>query len=338
VAAVWRPRALWVSLLLVGAAVVLAILGAGLGDFPMTPREVVTVALGGGDETQRLVLLELRLPRVAAAILVGAALGASGAITQSLARNALASPDVLGVTAGASAAAVAAIVLGSAATAAATPVGLLAPAALAGGLVSACAVVLLAWRGGLDGLRLVLVGIGIGAMLTAVTTWLLVAASITDATRATLWLTGSLATVSWSLVVPLAVTVVLGGLVALMGSFTLSALRFGDDTARALGVRVQAGRVVLVLTAVALASVAVAAAGPIAFVALVAPQVAMRLTHAAGPPVLAGALVGAVLLLASDLVARVVLPVELPVGIVTAVVGAPYLLFLLARRHREVLA
>jgi iron complex transport system permease protein len=328
-----------VPLLLAGLAAVLALVGAGMGDYPLSPAQVLAVLSGGGDDAQRVVVWELRLPRVVTGLLVGLALGASGAVTQSVARNPLASPDVLGITAGASAGAVAVIAATGAGIGGVSlrPAGGLVPAAaLAGGVAAAAAVYLLAWRRGIDGMRLVLVGIGMWALLGAVTSWLLVATSITDASRATLWLTGSLAASTWEVVVPLAVTVVVAGALAAVAAFPLRALRLGDDSARSLGVRVQPARAGLVLVAVALAAMAVAAAGPIAFVALAAPQVAMRLMRSPGPPVVAGAMMGAVLMLAADLAARVVLPAELPVGIVTAVLGAPFLLYLLARRTRGV--
>jgi iron complex transport system permease protein len=331
----WRPRALAVPVALTVLALPLAVLSAGVGDYPLAPAEVLGALGGSGDDLARVVVLELRLPRIAAALLVGLALGASGAITQAMARNPLASPDILGVTAGASAAAVLLIVAtgaGLGGFAVAPGAGLIPVAALAGGLAAALAGYALAWRAGIDPLRLVLVGIGLSAMLTALTTWLLVAATIVDAGRATVWLTGSLGNVDPAVLPPLLGTVVIAGAVAAAATFSLRALTLGDDLARGLGVRVPVVRTVLVLAAVALAAGAVAVAGPITFVALAAPQIAMRLTRSATPPVLAGAATGGVLLLAADLIARVALPVELPVGVVTAVLGAPFLLYLLARR------
>jgi iron complex transport system permease protein len=163
----------------------------------------------------------------------------------------------------------------------------------------------------------------------------LVLADINEAAQATVWLTGSLNGRGWEHVLPVAVAVAAVGFVALGGGPTLAALRLGDDSARALGVRLQTGQAVLLGVSVVLAAVAVAAAGPIPFVALIAPQIAMRLVRSAGPPVLAGGLVGAVLVVGSDVVSRTVLPVELPVGVLTAAIGAPYLLVLLARRTRR---
>lgn len=337
VSGVWRPRAVLVPAALAVVVVLLVAVNVGRGDFPMTVPQVLEVLAGAGADADRFVVLELRLPRSLTGVLVGLALGMSGAITQSVGRNALASPDVLGITAGAAAAAVALVVTGGVAGGALAMVGV--PlAALAGGILAASAVYVLAWRGGIAAFRLVLVGVAVGAMLTAVTSYLLTRAELTEAAQATVWLTGSLNGRGWEHAVPLGVAVAVAGSVALVATFTLGALRLGDDSARGLGLRLQRGQSALLLAAVALASVAVAAAGPIAFVALVAPQVALRLVRSAGPPVLAGGLCGAALVVGSDVIARTVLPVELPVGLVTAVIGAPYLVHLLLRSSRRVSA
>lgn len=336
VSAVWRPRQLAVCAGLAVALLLVFAANVGRGDYPIALLDVLAVLAGGGDDTSRFVVLDLRLPRSLTGLLVGVALGLSGAIMQSIARNPLASPDVLGVTAGASAAAVGVIVLGGGSGALAA-VGL-PVAALAGGLATALLLHLLAWRDGVDGFRLVLVGIGLGAVLLAVTSWLLVSAQVEDAARAVVWITGSLNGRGWEHVVPVAIAVGLVGALALLSSFTLGALRLGDDSARSLGLRLRTGQSAVLLAAVVLASVATASAGPVAFVALVAPHVALRLLRTAGPPMLGSALVGALLLVGADLVARVVLPVELPVGIVTAALGGPFLLHLIVRRTRETTA
>ena len=206
-------------------------------------------------------------------------------------------------------------------------------AAVIGGLGAAALAYALAWRHGLDGYRLVLVGIGIDAAATALIDWLLVITKVQDAARVTVWLTGSLNGRGWEQVVPVAVALVVLVPAALLLSARVGVLQLGDDSARGLGLRVDRTRAALVVLAVALAAVATSAAGPIAFVALVVPQICLRLAHTARPPLLASAIGGALLVVAADLVARTMLPVELPVGIVTAVLGAPYLLFLLTRRR-----
>ena len=261
-------------------------------------------------------------------MLVGVAFGISGAIFQSIARNPLASPDIIGIDAGASAAAVFCIVVVHASAA------LTATGALLGALVAALAIYVLAWKGGVSPYRLILVGIGIAAMLTAVTQYLLTRAEIFEAQRAVVWLTGSLNGRSWSHVRTIGIAVVL--LVPVVGALAgrLRVMQLGDDAAKGLGVPVERSRLTLVIVAVALAAMATAAAGPIVFVAFVAAPIARRMTRS---PLAIGvsALVGALIMLLSDLVARrSFAPTELPVGVITGIVGAPYLLWLLARSNR----
>ncbi|GAA3230547.1 iron chelate uptake ABC transporter family permease subunit [Pseudonocardia petroleophila] len=334
---VWRPRTVLVLAVTALVLLLALVVNIGRGDFPISIGEVVAVLLGGGDRGQRFIVLDLRLPQSLTGALVGGALAVSGAITQAVARNPLASPDIIGITMGASATAVFVIVLGGgfgvvggALAAAGLPI-----AALIGGLLTAAVIYGLSWRRGIQGFRLVLVGIGINAMLLALVQWLLVVAEIYEAARATVWLTGSLNARGWEHVVPVGLALVVLVPAALVLAHALGALQFGDDTARGLGLRVDRARTWLLVVAVGLAAVATASAGPIAFVALVAPQIAQRLVGAARPPIAASMLVGAALTVLSDVIARTALPSPLPVGIVTAVVGAPYLLYLLARHGRE---
>jgi iron complex transport system permease protein len=336
--AVWRPRtALVIAVGLVVLVLAMAV-NIGRGEFPISIPEVLAVLAGGGDPGQRFIVLELRLPRSLTGALVGAALAVSGAIMQAIARNPLASPDIIGITWGASAAAVAVIVLGGSAG---SVVGLLATtglpiAALLGGLVSAALIYGLAWRKGVQGFRLVLVGIGINAALVALVNWLLIVAQIYEAARAQVWLNGSLNARGWEHVLPVGVALAILVPAALILGFVLGGLQFGDDTARGLGIRVDLARTVLLLVAVGLAGIATASAGPIAFVALVSPQIAQRLVRSARPPLGASLVIGAALTVVADVVARTAFAgVELPVGIVTAVLGAPYLLHLLVRQGRE---
>lgn len=337
---VLRPRALAVPVL--GLAVLFAVVAAAAahGDYPIGVAEVVRVLFGGGDETTRFIVVELRLPRAATGALVGAALGLSGAITQAIGRNPLASPDILGVTAGASVAAVSVVVLGGTYGAVS---GMLASvgvpvAALLGGLVTAMVVYLLAWRRGVDGYRLLLVGVGVTIIFTNVTMWLLTVGEVTDAGRALTWITGSLNGRGWEHVAPVGLALAVVVPLALLGGHVLGALQFDDDTARGLGVRLAAARGLLLLLAALLAAVATASAGPVAFVALAVPQIALRLVRSSRPPLVASAVLAAALTVAADLLARTAFSVALPVGIVTATLGAPYLMFLLVRRYQEVKA
>ncbi|KKD08070.1 FecCD family ABC transporter permease [Streptomyces sp. WM6386] len=330
---VWRPWIVSVTLLLATATFLLFCLSIGVGDFPIGLDRVIATILGRGEPVDEFVIMDLRMPRALAGLVVGIALGVSGAITQSIARNPLASPDVLGITSGASAVAVFLVtVSGGAATAVVDSVGLSA-AALAGGLGTGLLVYLLAWRRGIDGLRLILIGISVTAVMQAITTWLLATADIGDVARAQAWLVGSLDNRSWDEVwIALWCTL---GLLAVVScvAFQFKPMHFGDEIAAVLGVRYARVRAVLLLCAVLLAGVAVSAAGPVPFVALVAPQVAMRLTRCPTPPLVASGVVGALLLIGADLVARTALPVSLPVGVVTAAIGGPFLVYLLVRAN-----
>ncbi|MFE9025563.1 FecCD family ABC transporter permease [Streptomyces iakyrus] len=329
----WRPWLVGVSLLLAAAAFLVFCVSIGVGDFPIGLPQVIRTLLGRGEQVDEFVIMDLRMPRALAGLVVGIALGVSGAITQSVARNPLASPDVLGITTGASAVAVFLVTVSGGAAAAVTDTVGLSAAALAGGLGTGLLVYFLAWRRGIDGFRLILIGISVSAVMEAITTWLLVTADIRDVAQAQAWLVGSLDDRSWDEVeVALWGTLVLLVVVAAV-AFQFKPMHFGDEVAAGLGVRYAAVRAVLLLCAVLLAGVAVSAAGPVPFVALVAPQVAMRLARCPTPPMLASGLVGALLLIGSDLVARAVLPVSLPVGVVTAAIGGPFLVYLLVRAN-----
>jgi iron complex transport system permease protein len=334
---VYRPRQLLVPLAVLLVLVVTAAVSLGRGDFPIGVPDVLGTLVGGGEKTQRFIVLELRAPRVLVAVLVGAALGLSGALIQTFARNPLASPDILGVTHGAAIGAVAVIVLGGTTTTAGGLLGGIGvpAAALAGALATSVLLFGLAWRQGVDGYRLVLVGIGLSSMALAVVQYLLTRSAIWDAAAATVWITGSLNGRGWDQARPLGLALLVLVPLALAMSRVLGVLQFGDETARSLGVRVPLAQAAAVVVAVALAAFAVSAAGPIQFVALVVPQIAVRLAGGSRPPLVASALLGALLLVTGDLVARTALPETFPVGVVTAVVGAPYLLWLLVRGRRR---
>jgi len=310
------------------------------GDYTIAFPDVLAVLTGNGDPASRFVITELRLPRAVTGLVVGASLGLSGALFQTFARNPLASPDILGITDGASAGAVFVIVLGSSGGTLATGVDSVGVtgAALLGGLLTAAALYLFAWRGGLDGTRFVLVGVGTSAILSAAVSWMLTKATIWDLPAALVWLSGSLVGRGWHEAWPAIWALVMLGPAAIALTATLRALQLGDDSARGLGVRLQAARFSVLLVAVGLAAFAVSAAGPIDFVAFVVPQVALRLTGGSRPPLVNSAILGAVLVLVADTVSRTAFPHELPVGVVTAIIGAPYLLWLLLHTNRKVTA
>lgn len=324
-----RTRAVAVTLVLAVLTVAVTCVSIGVGSLSIAPLDVVRAIFGFGDSSTTLVVQDIRLPRALCGLLVGVAFGLSGSVFQSLVANELASPDVIGITAGASTAAVLAIVVfGSAAAS-------LSLAALAGGLGTAAAIYAFAYRRGVSGYRLILVGIGMAAGLSSVTSYLLTRADIADVRQATIWLTGSLDGRSWAQVETLALALaVLAPLQLLLGR-SLRALQLGDDAARGIGVRVEAVRAAIVAAAVGLAAFGTAAAGPVAFVAFVSGPIARRLTGGGDASLVPSALVGALLLTLADLVARRGLgAIELPVGVLTGILGAPYLLWLLVQTNR----
>jgi len=311
---------------LVGLAFVLEI---ATGDFPLPVADAIAALTGTTDAATAFIVHSLRLPRALVGLLAGAAFGLSGALFQALTRNPLASPDIIGVTQGAGLAAVAGILLGVGGGLALSTV------ALIGGVTSAVAAYALAWRRGTTSYRIVLVGIGIAALCASVTNYLLLKGNIYQTQQALHWLVGNLSGRGWQHVRPLAVAVAVLVPLALLLHRWLLDLQLGDDVARGLGVPVQRARLGVLLAGVGLVAVATAAAGPVGFVALTAPQIARRLVRTPAPPLVAAALTGALLVLAADLVAREAIPgTELPVGVVTGALGGPYLLWLLARVNR----
>jgi iron complex transport system permease protein len=323
-----------VGVLGVLAAATLAAFTAGVarGEFAIPPLDVLAALVGAGDDATEFIVLDLRLPRALTAVLAGMALGIAGTVFQDLARNPLVAPDVIGITGGASLAAVSVIVFGDASGSLSVPL-----AALAGAIGAGAALHLLAWRGGVQGYRLVLVGIGLAALLQAGVLWVLTRAQIFDVTQAYVWLVGSLNGRGWEHVWPLAATLAVVAPLSLALGRRLEALQLGDDVARALGVSVERARLALLGTAIVLTGVAVAGAGPIAFVAFIAPHVARRVSRSVAPlaVVPVAAAVGALLVLTADLAGRFLFaPTEIPVGIVTSILAAPYFLWLLRRPNR----
>ncbi|MFB9398782.1 FecCD family ABC transporter permease [Streptomyces echinatus] len=323
------PRALTVVVLLLAAAGAAGVALIGTGDAKIPAADVLRTLAGNGTAYQDFIVNELRLPRVLVGLLVGASLGLGGALFQSVSRNPLGSPDVLGLSQGSTAGALVVIVLMSGSAAEVTL------GALAGGLATGLAIYALAWKQGVHGYRLVLVGIGVNAMMTAVSGYLLTKADLVDATRAVVWMTGSLAGRDWEQVWPLlGLCAVLLPLV-LVNARGLRMLEMGDDIANALGVRVQRVRLLLMVSAVLLAAAATAAAGPVSFVALTAPQLARRLTRSPGPNLVPSLCMGAALLVAADWASQRAFGADqLPVGVVTGVLGGVYLLWLLVTERR----
>jgi iron complex transport system permease protein len=324
-----EARAAAVTLALAGVTLAVFCLSLSVGKVAIPLPDVVSTLFGGGDRSTSHIINQLRLPRALVAVLAGAAFGLSGAIFQTLLRNPLASPDIIGITAGASAAAVLALLVFQLRG---FPVSV---AAFAGALGTAVLIYVLAWRRGVTGYRLVLVGVAMAAMLTSVVSYGLTSADVYDARAALVWLTGSLNAKSWATVHILGASLAVLIPLALLAGRWLTALPVGDDLARGLGVPVGRARLGLVVVAVALAAVATGAVGPVAFVAFVAGPVAARLAGNSGAVLVPAALVGALVLTAADFVAlHAIESIQFPVGVVTAVLGGPYLLWLLAITNR----
>lgn len=322
-------RAAWVCAILLFATIGFGLASLATGDLGLSIPEVWAALVDPDAGFARTVVVKWRLPRAIAAILFGAALGAAGAIFQALTRNPLASPDIIGFTAGSyTGGLVAIILLGGAYT---TVVS----GALIGGIATAVLVYLLAYRHGVQGFRLIIVGIGVSAMLSAANIYLILRADLDVAMSAATWGAGSLNGTSW-------VQVTVGGaiilallLLAQTQAPALRQLGLGEDAAGATGVSTEAVRMILLILGVSLVAVVTAAAGPIVFVALASPQIARRLARTAGVTMIPAACMGALLLIAADYTAQHLLPTALPVGIVTVSIGGTYLIWLLFAEARR---
>lgn len=335
----FNPRVLMVAALLALATVAAMALHVAFGGTPLAYPDVVRALLGDESNPRtHLAVTEFRAPRMVAAVVVGACLAAAGAITQTVARNPLASPDLLGVTAGASLGAVSVLVIAGGGHAGlsglAATVGMPA-AAFAAGIVSGVAVYLLSYRRGLDSYRLVLAGLGISGLAASLTTWILTLGDVTSAAQALTWMMGSLNGKEWETVQPLAVSGTVLLLAAMMSGRWLLLTSLGEDTAVGLGTRIGVVRLVVLSLAVLLASVATVAAGPVAFVALASPRIARALAGTVIPSVGVSALVGAIFVLLADTLSANALAAPLPVGVATAVVGAPFLIHLILKYQRR---
>ncbi|WP_020669222.1 FecCD family ABC transporter permease [Amycolatopsis nigrescens] len=313
--------------LVIGAFILLtlalAVLSVGTGDFPLTIGEVLKTLAGQGNKAQYLVVTG-RLPRVLVAILVGAALGLAGAVFQTLTRNPLGSPDIIGFSTGSATGGVAVIVLIGGGP------GPVAIGALTGGLLTAALVAALCAPHGLLSGRLLLIGIAVSSVLVGLNSYLLTRTTVEAASQASTWLVGNLAGRDWSYLLPIGVAMVLLVPAVLVCAKPLRMMEMGDDAAIGVGVDVPRLRPVLFVLAVALTAMATATAGPVPFIALTAPQIAKRLTRKPGPNLVASAFLGSCLVVAADYLGqRLVNASLLPVGVVAAALGGAYLLWML---------
>ncbi|KAA9085550.1 iron chelate uptake ABC transporter family permease subunit [Microbacterium radiodurans] len=325
-----RRRSLVIGAAAFAASLALLVVALGSGTFPVAPADVVAVLLGRSDDPLlQTVVGEWRMPRALGALGVGALLGIAGALFQTVTRNPLASPDILGLSSGAFTGMLAALVLVS------TSWPVLVAGSLVGALATAAAIWLLAYRGGVQGFRLIVVGIGVSAMLASLNTWMLLQIELETAMFASAWGAGSLngvtaAPVAGALACALPFVAAAFALVP-----RLRQIELGDDLAAATGARPNLVRTVALLVGVVLVAAATTVGGPIAFVALAAPQVGRLLARTPSLSLGLSALIGATLLLASDLVAQHLLPVPLPVGVVTVSIGGAYLVLMIVLEVRR---
>ncbi len=322
-------RGLAANLLLALGLMASSLAYLSLGSLTVAPWELIDVLAGGGDPVASFMVQELRLPRLAIACLTGAAFALSGCLMQTLARNRLATPGIIGIDNGATAFAVASVV--------GIGVVIAPPAmALAGAATATALTFGLVGGGGARGYRFIVAGIGVGAVFGAITQLLLARVSIDVANSAYPWTVGTLNARPSNAVAALALGLPLGLLAALGLSRALAVMRFSESVAKGLGQPVNRRRHQALILAVILTALAVAVAGPVGMVGLIGPEIARYLSSSRSVPIVASALAGALVMVLSDLVGRTLFtPIEVPVGIVTSVVGAPYLLWILLRTSRS---
>lgn len=318
------------SVALLAGLAALSLISLSMGDFPLPADTILSALRGELQGIERFILLDQRLPRVLTAAFAGAALGVSGALFQSITRNPLASPDIIGFNAGAALGAVLTLsVLGAAGG------WMLAIGAMSGGLAAALLVFAATFRGGLQPQSIILAGIGVGFTAYAGVEFLLTRSGLAEASGIMHWLTGSLSARNWQHFQVIAIGCLVLSTPVIWLESRLLTLELGDEPAILLGLNVPGLRIGAALCGIGLIGAAISVAGPMAFVAFVAGPIARRLTLAAGPNLIQAALVGAIVLLAADLAGRMLFaPMHLPAGIFTAVFGAPYLIWLLWRQVR----
>lgn len=325
---VLNTRIVVVALVCAAACVASVVVALCSGDYPLSPADVWAALTGHAPAFTTTVVVEWRLPRAVSAVVFGAALAVAGALVQSLTRNPLGSPDVIGLNAGAYTGALVGItVLGGSVVAVTT-----------GAFVAAVLTALLVWgvagraRTG-DGF--VIVGVGVAAALTAVNGMIVLRATTEVAQRATIWGQGALDDVRWPQLTPALVVLAVLAVAVTVVTPTLRPLELGNDLATTLGTRVGVVRMATLVVAVLLTAAVTSVAGPVAFLALVAPHLARYTTRSAGTTIVGSAAVGAALLSVSDLIAQYLFPQSVPVGVVTVVAGGGYFIVLLLQRLRR---
>lgn len=322
----FNKRTFLIFFSLIAGNILVILLSIGVGEYFIAPLNVMKTIFGMGNPDYNFIVNTLRLPRALVAFLVGVGLATAGTILQGITRNPLASPGVIGINAGASLAAVIVIVLLPS-----LPLSLLPFAAFSGAFLAASITYIFGWKGGTSPVRLILVGIGVSTLASAFLTIIIMFGQIQHVTQATIWMTGSVYARSWEHFFPLVSWLVILLPITFIIYQKLNILQLGDNIARGLGSQLEWDRGILILLSVALAGVSVSAAGAVNFVGLMAPHITRQLVGAKHELLLpASALMGGLILVTSDLIGRLIFtPYEIPVGVITAIIGAPYLLYLL---------
>lgn len=326
-------KSLRIMFMLTIVCIVIAIVSTGLGEMVISPLNVVRSLFGMGAEDHTMVIQKIRLPRIIVALLVGASLAAAGAILQGIIRNPLASPDIMGVTGGASVGAVTFLTyfLGV------FSIRWLPVAAMLGAAIVSIILYSLAWKKGITPVRLVLVGVGMAALMSAATTMMLVFSPTNDPAQVYLWLTGSVYASNWENVLTVLPWTVLLLPLAFIMARHINIGQLGDDLAASAGSAVERNRLILLLISVALAGSAVSVAGGVGFVGLIAPHMARKLVGSSFENVLpVAALLGGMVVMLADLVGRTLfLPLDVPVGVFTSAIGAPFFIYLLYTKRNS---
>ncbi len=332
-------KALLSIILLAAAVIVLTILSVSIGEMKIHPIEVIKTFFGMGSDMNELVITSFRLPRIVLALLAGMALAVSGAILQGIIRNPLASPDIIGITGGASLAVVTFLTIfsGERSSALTVSISWLPVAAFLGALLLGILVYLLSWKNGVTPIRLVLIGIGLAAAMQALTNMMILFGPLYLATQAQIWITGSVNGANWSQVTTLLPWVLILLFLVWIYARRLNIQELGDELAKGFGSVVQKDRMILLLFSTALAGGAVAFVGGVGFVGLMAPHIGRKLVGSSfGALIPTSALIGALLVMSADLIARTAFsPLEIPAGVFTSAIGAPYFIYLLYRSRNR---
>lgn len=331
-------KALLLTAFLTVIALVVFIISNSVGQLFIHPFDVFRTLIGYGGETENLFIFSFRLPRIIIAFLVGICLAVAGAVLQGLVRNPLASPDIVGITGGGSVGVVLFLMLFSDVNNALTvSIKWMPVAAFIGAATVGLLVYLLSWKNGTSTNRLVLIGIGLSLLTNAMTTLFMVSGPIYQAAQANVWITGTVYGATWEQVRILTPVTVILLLMSIFSVRTINVQGLGDDLAIGMGSPVQRDKLLLLLLATALTGVAVAFSGAIGFVGLIAPHIARRLVGSSfGALLPVTALIGAILVMAADLIGRTLFsPLEIPAGVFTAAIGAPYFIYLLYKTRNS---